>query len=646
MILIIADSIILIFSIWLSFAIRLDKIYLPFNIENKFFFIILFVAIIIAIPIFNFFGLYRSVIRFLGKNIIWISLKSAFIYSVILGLIIFLLKIPEMPRSIMIINFLLVSIMISGIRYFASWLFTKYLINSKKQSKNKKNVLIFGAGVSGKKLATNLQQNNRYNISAFVDNNSNFQGRDLMGIPILSEKKLQNFININNIHIIFLAVPTISIKDRNAIINRLSNLSVRIMTIPSIDQLSLGIYKVNDIQELNIDDLIGRERITPNNNLLSLRITNKVVLVSGGGGSIGSEICLQVIKYSPKILIILELNENMLYQITQNLEQLLNKLKIKNNNKNLPNTQIIPLLGSVTDEERVIKIIEKWLPNTIYHAAAYKHVPILEQNLSQGIKNNIFGTLTLSKVALLNNVENFILISSDKAVNPTNLMGASKRVAEIVLQSLSEKKKIKLQYKKKIIEKNNTTNFAIVRFGNVLESSGSVVPLFRKQIKDGGPLTVTHRQVTRYFMNIEEAAELVIQAGSMSKDINNAEVFLLDMGNPIKIYDLAKKMILFAGLTVKNEVNTSGDIKIKIIGLRPGEKLYEELLLSKNPIKTDHKKIYKAIEISYSWDKFSKELESLEKATNENSYNTFQSILSKLVTGYKPDREITDFLMQ
>ena len=372
---------------------------------------------------------------------------------------------------------------------------------------------------------------------------------------------------------------------------------------------------MSDIRELNIEDILGREEISPNNKLLNQNVRSKVVLVTGAGGSIGSELCKQILKLCPLKLILVEINEYALYKIHQELEEIREKV-----GHNLKQVQIIPLLSSIQNEERMKHVIKTYMPNTLYHAAAYKHVPLVEENICEGVRNNVLGTLNIAKIAIEQKVPNFVLISSDKAVYPTNIMGASKRLAEICLQALHEDKK------------NIGIKLCLVRFGNVLDSSGSIIPRIKKQIKDGGPITLTHLDVTRYFMTIPEAAQLVIQAGAMSK---GADVFLLEMGEPVKILDVMKKVIFLSGLSLQDKDNPDGDIEIKIIGLRPGEKLHEELFLGNSPQITEHPKILKAKEDFIPWIHLEKDLQKLDILTDQNKVDEVIKILQKLVNGYK-----------
>ena len=392
---------------------------------------------------------------------------------------------------------------------------------------------------------------------------------------------------------------------------------VAVRTLPSLSDLAQGTLSFSDLRELEVEDLLGRDPVTPNSILLSKNIRDKVVLVTGAGGSIGSELCRQIISLDPAKLLLVDQNEFALYSIHQEIE---NKIKDKS-------LVIVPLLASVQDFNRMNEVMSIWHPDTVYHAAAYKHVPLVEHNPSEGIKNNVFGTLHTSMAAAENKVADFVLISTDKAVRPTNIMGASKRLAELILQAISSN--------------YSNTRFSMVRFGNVLGSSGSVVPIFRQQIKSGGPITLTHPEITRFFMTIPEAAQLVIQAGAMAK---GGDVFILDMGEPVKIIDLARRMIELSGFTIKDEEYPEGEIEIQITGLRPGEKLYEELIIGENPQATNHPRIMKANESYISWLQLEPQLKSLEDALKINDVQTIRVILEKLVSGYTPNKNIVDWI--
>jgi len=418
---------------------------------------------------------------------------------------------------------------------------------------------------------------------------------------------------------VLLAIPSISRMQRNEIINRLEPYPILVRSVPGVSELAQGKLKIDDLNIVGINDLLGRDPVPPNQNYIRSNITNKAVMVTGAGGSIGSELCRQIMQLQPKKIILFEQSEFSLYAIDQELIGM--KL----------NVDIIPILGSILNTHLVERVCRKFCIQTIYHAAAYKHVPMIELNNFSGVDNNIFGTLSCAEAASLANVEAFVLISTDKAVRPTNTMGATKRFAEMILQALSQRDR----------NKDNMTNFSMVRFGNVLDSSGSVIPLFKKQIKNGGPVTVTDPEIVRYFMTIPEAAQLVIQAGAMSK---GGDVFLLDMGDPVKILDLAKKMIHLSGLEIKDSDNSNGDIEILFTGLRPGEKLYEELLIGDKALKTEHKLILRSKEEILPWSELEIILNKLKTAVDKQNFKDVRELLVKTVYGYKPDSNINDLM--
>ena len=481
----------------------------------------------------------------------------------------------------------------------------------------KEKVLIYGAGDAGRQLALVLENNLELNVVGFLDDNSQLHKQLLLGKTIFSPLKLNNLINSKDVSLVLLALPSIGRNRRNQIIEELKKFKIKVKTLPSVQDILTDKITISDIKDLNIEDLLNRDQIAPNHKLLYKDIESNTVLVTGAGGSIGSELCRQIIKLKPNKLLLLELNEFALYKIYEELIAL---------NKNL---RIIPLINNVQDEKNLNKIFETFSVDTVYHAAAYKHVPLVEENICEGVKNNVFGTLAIAKVSIKQKVSNLVLISSDKAVRPTNIMGASKRLAELCMQGLHDS------------NKNIFTKFSIVRFGNVLESSGSVIPKFKEQIKKGGPVTLTHPDVTRYFMTIIEAAQLVIQAGSMGKD---CEVFVLDMGESVKIKDLIYRMITLSGLEVKNDKNSDGDIEIKITGLRPGEKLYEELLIGNNPQKTSHKKIQKIQDPIIPFEKLEKELNHLMNLIDKNSANEVKIKLDELLNLYNSNSKIVDHI--
>jgi FlaA1/EpsC-like NDP-sugar epimerase len=502
----------------------------------------------------------------------------------------------------------------------SSRLWFKFILFSNfdtKKSSNKKNVLVYGAGDAGRQLVIALENSPEFNVGGFLDDNKQLHRLVLLGQNIYSPLRLEKLVQTKDISLVFLALPSISRSRRNQIIESLNKYKLNVKTLPSISEIVDGRITLSDVKDLNIDDLLNRDEVKPDINLLNKNIYSKTVLVTGAGGSIGSELCRQIAKLKPNKLLLLEKNEFAIYKIYEEL---------KNTNKNL---KIISLLVNVQDQVKLELIFETFKVDTVYHAAAYKHVSLVEENICEGVKNNVFGTLAVAKASVIKKVSNLVLISSDKAVRPTNIMGASKRLSELCLQGIHN-------YTKEI-----KTHFAIVRFGNVLESSGSVIPKFKKQIKEGGPVTLTHKDVTRYFMTVTEAAQLVIQAAAMGK---NSEVFVLDMGESVKIRDLIYKMIKLSGFTVKDDKNLIGDIEVKITGLRPGEKLYEELLIGDNPQKTNHSKIQKTSENYIPFDQLEVDLNNLKNLLDNNKVKEVKDLLDKIIKLYQSNSEIVDHI--
>jgi FlaA1/EpsC-like NDP-sugar epimerase len=476
-------------------------------------------------------------------------------------------------------------------------------------------VVIYGAGSSGRQLANALMQSAEYKIAAFIDNNIGLVGQSIHGINVVPRDDLGRLILTKNVTEVLLAIPSLSRAERNEIIHFLEPYEVLVRSLPSVAEFAQGKLRIADLRDVSIKDLLGRDSVDVNSELLGLNITNKVVMVTGAGGSIGAELCRQILGLKPQVLVLFDQSEFALYGIHKELV-----------NIDIPNVEILPMLGSVTNRKRLSHILGRFDVNTIYHAAAYKHVPMVESNNTEGVSNNVFGTLNCAQAAINHGVNTFVLVSTDKAVRPTNTMGASKRVAELVLQSLAV---------------GSSTRFSMVRFGNVLNSSGSVIPLFREQIKGGGPVTVTDPEILRYFMTIPEAVELVIQAGAMSK---GGDVFVLDMGKPVRILDLAKKMIRLSGLSLKDKLHPYGDIEIKFTGLRSGEKLYEELLIGGNVSKTDNPMIMRADEEMLALGDLKLILDGLKKAVDSGDQDKLRQLLIKAVPGFKPQSEITDIL--
>jgi FlaA1/EpsC-like NDP-sugar epimerase len=604
------DSIFLILVLLFSFSIRLGQWYWP---EDFNLLVAIFSAPVIASLIFIKFGLYSAIIRFIGFRAIWAIVQAVSIYAVIWGVVGFIAANEGIPRSVIFINWILALLVIGGPRMIARWLFLEAQSNANFQQKN---VVIYGAGSAGRQLSIALEQSDEYSPVAFIDDESELHGNIINGVKVYSLADFDSLIDQKLVTEVLLAIPSVSRIRRNEIINFLEHYPVLVRSLPGVSELAQGKVKIDDLREVSIKDLLGRNPVSANKKLLSLNITDKVVMVTGAGGSIGSELCRQILFLKPKLLILFELSEFALYTIDRELSDI-----------SMPNIEILPILGSVNNRNRLTCIFKKFGVQTIYHAAAYKHVPMVEFNNAEGVSNNIFGTLNCAQVSIKEGVETFVLISTDKAVRPTNTMGATKRFAELVLQALSQNQ--------------TNTNFTMVRFGNVLGSSGSVIPLFKKQIQDGGPLTVTDAEIIRYFMTIPEAVELVIQAGAMGKD---GDVFVLDMGEPIRIVDLAKKMIRLSGLQVRDDSNPNGDIEIKYTGLRPGEKLYEELLIGGNVTETDNQMIMRAREDMLTWNELRLILDKLEVAIDDCDQKKLRELLIKAVPGFKPQCEITDAL--
>jgi FlaA1/EpsC-like NDP-sugar epimerase len=606
LLMIVFDAIIIILSIFIAFSLRWSYWYFS-QIEDLNLLLFIFLSPLLALSIFHKFGLYTEVIRYVGFHSIWKVIQATTLYSFLWGLIILFLFNQNISTSIILINWLLVVIFIGGSRLFARWLILEINIINIEIKKNR--VLVYGAGSAGRQLSNALASSNEYKPVAFLDDSIEIYQQSINGLTVYSRDDLQKIIEKKEIKEVFLAMPSISRARRKEIINYFEPYSLLVKTLPSISNLVRGKVRVDDLLEIDLRDLLGRDPVKPNMSLLKINISNKVVLVTGAGGSIGSELCRQIVRQNPKKLILYDISEPSLYQIEQELISI-----------NEDQLEIVPVLGSIADIVRFQNICKSYVVQTIYHSAAYKHVPLVEFNQSQGVLNNIIGTKLAAEAAINACVETFVLISTDKAVRPTNVMGASKRISEMVLQALNVQQSI--------------TCFTMVRFGNVLDSSGSVIPLFKKQIRSGGPVTVTHANVVRYFMTIPEAVELVIQAGAMAK---GGEVFVLDMGEPILIYDLAVKMIKLSGLQVKDKDNLKGDIEIKYTGLRAGEKLYEELLVGDNVSKTENANIKSAKEDMLIWSKLEPLLSKIKEAAINNDTKAIYKFLKQIVPQFNSE---------
>ncbi len=608
---IITDAGLCYLCLWLSLILRLEKIiyFKDFNFSSA------LISIVIAIPIFWLFGLYRTIFRYTSISIIFNILASVSIYGLFYFFIIGIYGIDGIPRSIGILQPMLLFFAITGSRFGIKFLLTSKITVQK--TTNKKNVLVYGAGEAGRQLVIALENSIEFKVAGFLDDNKNLQKQVILSTTVYSQLNLERLIKTKNIQYVFLAMPTINRNQRNKIIEKLNTFKLSVKTLPSISEIVDGRITISDIKDLNIDDLLSRKEVKADNKLLNINIYSQKILVTGAGGSIGSELCRQIIRLKPLKLVLLELNEFALYKISEELKSLNRSIKIH------------PLLGNTQDQSKLETIIDTFKIDTVYHAAAYKHVPLVEENICEGVKNNVFSTLSVMRASVIKKVSTLVLVSSDKAVRPTNMMGASKRLSELCMQGY-------YNYNKKL-----KTNFSIVRFGNVLESSGSVIPKFKKQIKEGGPITLSHNEVTRYFMTVSEAAQLVIQAGAIGRE---SEVFVLDMGESIKIRDIINKMVKLSGLNIKDEKNPTGDIEIKVTGLRPGEKLFEELLIGDNPKKTQHPKIKKINDPHIPFDKLEKFLTKLKTLLDNNEANEVKKYLLEILKSYQSNVGIVDHM--
>ena len=606
---ILVDIACVIFATWLAYSLRLEEWH-GFIPQQKYAYI---AAVLLAIPVFIQFDVYKTVLRFAGAHSIALMGKAITIYGVLYFTAIFMLASPYIYRSIGFVQPIILFILMALCRVVASVGF-----GFRSYGKNGRPVLgtllIYGAGHSGMQIATALRQSGQYFLAGYIDDSPQYQGSMINGLMVYPPTEIARLISTHGVSDILLAMPSIGRARRNQILQDLREHQIHVRSLPDLIDLAQGRVTVLDIKELEPDDLLGRESVEPDSQLISKNISNKVVLVSGAGGSIGSELCRQILRANPEKLLLLDHSEFNLYAIEAELTNAMEAADSDVAGK------IIPILGSVKDERRLKEIFSQWPINTVYHAAAYKHVPLVECNPVEGLENNVIGTLNLANAAQEHGVDNFVLISTDKAVRPTNVMGATKRFAELILQALAD------------ANKENGTCFSMVRFGNVLGSSGSVVPLFREQIRVGGPITLTHAEVTRYFMTIPEAAQLVIQAGAMAK---GGEVFVLDMGEPVKIYDLARRMVQLSGLSVQDDQNPYGDIEIVVTGLRPGEKLYEELLIGENPVLTTHPRIMMARENFLPLANLKDEVLIMQKHIVNGSTGQLYDQLARLIEGYK-----------
>ena len=621
LVVLVLDAGLCVLSVWVAFYLRLDT-WVPVSMSVL---LPAAVSVVLALPVFVVCGFYRAIFRYSGLTAMVAVVKAMICYGFVFTSVFTVFGIDGVPRSVGLIQPMLLLMFVGASRGVARvWLGGLYHQHLHKAALPQ--VLIYGAGNAGRQLASAIASSFEMRVVGFLDDDDRLHGHVLNGLAIHSPADLPAMLGSGTVTDVLLALPSVSRQRRNEILNTLKPYKLAVRTLPALSDITTGRLSLSDVRDLDVDDLLGRDAVKPNGLLLNLNTHNKTVLVTGAGGSIGSELCRQILKTNPHRLLLVEMSEFALYQIHQEL-------------RDSYDTEIVPLLASVCDETRMHEIMNTWKPSTVYHAAAYKHVPLVEHNPAEGVRNNVWGTRMCAEAALRNKVRNFVLISTDKAVRPTNIMGATKRLSEMVLQALAATQLQDIAANRQ--PDRIVTKFSMVRFGNVLGSSGSVVPLFRKQIKSGGPVTLTHADVTRYFMTISEAAQLVIQAGAMG---TGGDVFVLDMGQPVKIQDLAKRMIELSGLSLSSAANPEGDIEITVTGLRPGEKLYEELLIGDNPKPTQHARIMKAHDQFLPWSQLESQLTTLGIALSLNDVPVVRSLLQQLVPGYSPHGEVVDWV--
>jgi FlaA1/EpsC-like NDP-sugar epimerase len=570
-------------------------------------------SVVLALPAFYLTGLYRMAFRRAGTEVIPVIALATLGYGLCYVTIISAYAFSNIPRTIGFIQPILLFLAISTVRISVGYVLGGTM-ERRIDTQPKGRVLIYGAGSSGRQLAAAMIASRESSVAGFLDDDPSLYGTRVNGLSVYPPKRLADLVERKKVTDVLLALPSASRQRRTDIIQRLRGLPISVRTLPGLMDLAHGRVQASDLRELTIEDLLSREPVEPQTDDISNRIEGRTILVTGAGGSIGSELCRQIILAKPARILLLEISEFALYAIHRTLT-------------NIPHVEIVPLLGSVTDSARIEDILRAWSPDTVFHAAAYKHVPLVEHNPLEGLRNNVIGTWRLAELSVRMGVKNFVLVSTDKAVRPTNIMGATKRLAELILQGLAADQSLSC--------------LSMVRFGNVLGSSGSVVPLFREQIRQGGPITITHPDITRYFMTIPEAAQLVVQASAMAI---GGEVFVLDMGEPVKIYDLARNMIELCGLTLRSSDNPDGDIEIATVGMRPGEKLYEELLIGDNPRPTAHPRIMMATEHRLPWPNLRSRLEQMEALIDAGDVTRARLLLHELVAEYRPASSIVDWV--
>ena len=635
------DVVLVWLALWLAFVVRLgiDEMVNPVAMHAWLF----ITAPLIAIPLFIRFGMYRAVMRYFGNDALIAIIKAVSLSALMLAVVVYWYSnhANVVPRSIIFNYWWLSLIMLGGLRlgmrqyFLGDWFAAAQHVPFTNRDDGLPRVAIYGAGAAGNQLVAALRMGRVMRPVAFIDDDETIADRVISGLQVFKPDHMQQMIDRTGAQELLLAIPSSSRGRRREILGLLEGFPLHVRSVPGFMDLASGRVKVDDIQEVDIADLLGRDAVPAQGELLEHCIKGQSVLVTGAGGSIGSELCRQILALRPTTLLLFEHSEFNLYSILSELEQRVNRESLS--------VKVLPILGSVRNPQKLLDVMRTWKVDTVYHAAAYKHVPMVEHNIAEGVLNNVIGTLHTAQAALQAGVANFVLISTDKAVRPTNVMGSTKRLAEMTLQALSGEMAPVLFGDKGNVSRVNKTRFTMVRFGNVLGSSGSVIPLFHKQIKAGGPLTVTHPKITRYFMTIPEAAQLVIQAGSMGQ---GGDVFVLDMGEPVRIVELAEKMIHLSGLSVRSEKNLHGDIEIEFTGLRPGEKLYEELLIGDNVVATQHPMIMSANEDKLTWDELKGRLNNLLEAVEQDDYTRVRQLLRDTVSGYSPEGEIVDWIYQ
>ncbi len=598
-------------TVWLAYYIRMGE-WVPMNGRPM---LAIGLSVVLAIPVFAAFGLYRIVFRYAGADAITSCAIACLVYGLGYSTLVTAYGFEFVPRTIGLLQPALLFIAVAASRSFASFVLGKRYYGL-RSAPSKARTLIYGAGATGRQLAEAMAISREMRIAGFLDDDKSLHNNRIRRLRVYDPEKLEKVVERLGISEVLLAIPTARRGQRTEIIDRLNRLGLRVRTLPGLMDLAHGTFQISDLHDVTITDLLQRDPVVYDNGELYEHITGGVILVTGAGGSIGSELCRQIAALKPRILLLIDRSEYALYTIHNELQP-------------AHGDMLVPLLASVTDRVRMDAILRTWRPQMVFHAAAYKHVPLVEHNPLEGLRNNVLGTAIVAELSAEHDVRDFVLISTDKAVRPTNIMGASKRLAELVLQGLSQ------------TEAGTRTCFSMVRFGNVLGSSGSVVPLFTRQIKKGGPITITHPDITRYFMTIPEAVQLVLQAGAMAK---GGEVFVLDMGEPVRIYDMARNMIRLSGLTVRDAARPDGDIEIRIVGLRPGEKLFEELLIGNSPLPTAHPRIMKATEHNLPWPMVREQLERLSCMIEASDVYGARKLLQHMVVEFTPTSDVVDWV--